>query len=85
MLLFRRGKVRPMWESVLKTEQLEIQVHPEKKTIRFQAGSQTRQEEGVVLSQAELFELMHTFLTINRAFNKETMYFDEPHAAGEPA
>ncbi|UUZ79371.1 hypothetical protein LJK88_29935 [Paenibacillus sp. P26] len=72
-----------MWESVLKQEQLEIQVNPERKSIRFQLGGAAAEEDSVViLTQSEMFELMHTFLSINRTFNKETMYFEDPSIAG---
>lgn len=68
-----------MWESVLKKKQLEIQVNSDDKSIRFQLANQevTGAPVQLELSQSELFELMHTFLDINRSFNRETMYYEE--------
>lgn len=67
-----------MWESVLKKDRLEIQVNPDNKSILFQVSGKAEKDHSVALelNQSELFELLHTFLTINRAFNKETMYFE---------
>jgi hypothetical protein len=79
VLISERNGVRSMWESVLKNKQLEIQVNSDDKSIRFFMVKEERQETPVQLelNQSEMFELMHTFLDINRSFNKETMYFDE--------
>jgi hypothetical protein len=68
-----------MWESVLKKEQWEIQINPDYKTILFNVTKSPSHDEKVTLrlSQAELFELMHTFLSINRSFNNESAYFEE--------
>jgi hypothetical protein len=72
-----------MWESVLKKEQLEICVNPERKSILFQVteGEDERKPVSLQLNQSELFELLHTFLSINRSFNKETMYYEEMSGA----
>lgn len=68
-----------MWESVLKKDQFEIRMNPAYKSILLQvsdtAGSEGR--PALVLNQAELFELLHAFLAINRSFNRETMYYEE--------
>ncbi|CAG7611125.1 hypothetical protein PAESOLCIP111_01335 [Paenibacillus solanacearum] len=68
-----------MWESVWKKETLEIQMNPERKSIMLQMseGTETAAPLHVQLNQSELFELLHTFLNINRSFNKETMYYDD--------
>lgn len=71
-----------MWESVLKKEQWEIEVNPDNKSIRFNISNQsgTEHKEGQIslqLEQSDLFELLHAFLSINRSFNKETMYYDD--------
>lgn len=73
-----------MWESVLKQDQLEIQVNSEGKSIRLYWGESIEGAgtSSIVLTQSDMFELMHTFLTINRKFNKETMYFEDPPIAG---
>ncbi|PZE21883.1 hypothetical protein CBW46_005630 [Paenibacillus xerothermodurans] len=69
-----------MWESVLQKERWEIQVNPDYKIIRLHVISKEENREPVTLQigQTELFELMHAFLAINRAFNAETMYYDDP-------
>ncbi|WP_237763060.1 hypothetical protein [Paenibacillus sp. A3] len=64
---------------MLKKDQFEIRMNPTYKSILFQV-SDTAWSEGrpaLVLNQAELFELLHAFLAINRSFNKETMYYEE--------
>ncbi|KEQ26022.1 hypothetical protein [Paenibacillus tyrfis] len=74
-----KGLDETMWESVLKKDQFEIRMNPTYKSILFQvsdsAGSEGR--PALVLNQAELFELLHAFLAINRSFNQETMYYEE--------
>lgn len=68
-----------MWESVLKKEQWEIQVDQDHKSILLNVSTNPSSEETVSLQldQTELFELIHTFLSINRSFNNETMYYDD--------
>ncbi len=68
-----------MWESVLKKDQFEIRMNPAYKSILFQVSDPAGSEDqpALMLNQAELFELMHAFLAINRTFNRETMYFEE--------
>ncbi|WP_240417025.1 hypothetical protein [Paenibacillus periandrae] len=67
-----------MWESVLKKQKWELQVNSERKSIAFNiSDNETNGDVTVRLDQSELFELMHTFLSINRSFNKESMYFEE--------
>lgn len=68
-----------MWQSVLKKDQLEIQMNTNDKSIRVRISEQKETAERIELelNQSELFELLHTFLAINRSFNKETMYYDE--------
>lgn len=68
-----------MWQTMLKKGQLEIQMNSNDKSIRIQLcdSSEPKERIELELSQSELFELLHTFLTINRSFNKETMYYDE--------
>ncbi len=63
----------------MKKQQLEIHVNSNDKSIRFQVASSDSEGNPVQLelNQSELFELMHTFLHINRSFNKETMYYEE--------
>ncbi|MBP1155343.1 MULTISPECIES: hypothetical protein [unclassified Paenibacillus] len=68
-----------MWQSVLKKDQLEIQMNSTDKSIQVRISEKTETAEQVELelSQSEVFELLHALLTINRSFNKETMYYDE--------
>ncbi|MBE1441727.1 hypothetical protein GGC63_001150 [Paenibacillus sp. OAS669] len=68
-----------MWESVLKKDQWEIQVDQDHKSILLNVSTHPSSEETVSLQldQSELFELIHTFLSINRSFNNETMYYDD--------
>ncbi|WP_081823981.1 hypothetical protein [Paenibacillus sp. UNC451MF] len=68
-----------MWESVLKKEQWEIQVDQDHKSILLNVSTNPQNDETVSLQldQSELFELIHTFLSINRSFNNETMYYDD--------
>ncbi|SFL31279.1 hypothetical protein SAMN03159341_10520 [Paenibacillus sp. 1_12] len=67
-----------MWESVLKKQKWELQVNSERKSIAFNISKNEADENVTVrLDQSELFELMHTFLSINRSFNQESMYFEE--------
>ena len=68
-----------VWESVLKKEQWEIQVDQDHKSILLNVSTNPSSEETVSLQldQTELFELIHTFLSINRSFNNETMYYDD--------
>lgn len=68
-----------MWESVLKKEHWEIQVNPDNKSIQIQVMPEETVGKPIALElcQSELFELLHTFLAINRSFNKETMYYDD--------
>ncbi|WP_141335677.1 hypothetical protein [Paenibacillus sp. tmac-D7] len=68
-----------MWESVLKMQQLEIQINSGDKAVRLRIREEAAAaaSKALELSQSELFELMHTFLTINRTFNQEVMYYDE--------
>ncbi|OXM88003.1 hypothetical protein [Paenibacillus rigui] len=68
-----------MWESVLKKEHWEIQVNPDNKSIQIHVDPSETKEERIFLEldQSELFELLHTFLSINRSFNNETMYYDD--------
>jgi len=68
-----------MWESVLKKEQWEIQVDHDRKSILLNVTTNAANSETVSLQldQSELFELLHTFLSINRSFNNETMYYDD--------
>ncbi|WP_231884782.1 hypothetical protein [Paenibacillus elgii] len=75
-----KGLDETMWESVLKKDQFEIQMNPTYKSILIQVSDTTTGSEGrpaLVLNQAELFELLHAFLAINRSFNRETMYYEE--------
>lgn len=67
-----------MWESVLKMEQFEIQMNSDNKAVQFhipQPADAAFPKE-LELSHSELFELMHTFLSINRTFNQEEMDYD---------
>lgn len=68
-----------MWQSVLKKDQLEIQMNSDDKSIRVRISERKETAERIELelNQSEMFELLHAFLTINRSFNKETMYYDE--------
>ncbi|WP_192701468.1 hypothetical protein [Paenibacillus sp. OAS669] len=68
-----------VWESVLKKDQWEIQVDQDHKSILLNVSTHPSSEETVSLQldQSELFELIHTFLSINRSFNNETMYYDD--------
>lgn len=68
-----------MWKSVLKKQEWELQVNSERKSIALNISKGKNINDGVSvrLSQSELFELMHAFLTINRSFNNESMYFEE--------
>ncbi|MDF2961859.1 MAG: hypothetical protein K0S39_3594 [Paenibacillus sp.] len=69
-----------MWESILKKDQWEIQFNPDNKSILFHVLNQNKEDSGQVslqLNQSELFELLHAFLSINRTFNNETMYYDD--------
>lgn len=67
-----------MWESVLKKQKWELQVNSERKSIAFNIShNEEIGDVSVRLDQSELFELMHTFLSINRSFNQESMYFEE--------
>ncbi len=68
-----------VWESVLKKEQWEIQVDQDHKSILLNVSTNPQNDETVSLQldQSELFELIHTFLSINRSFNNETMYYDD--------
>ncbi|MNN70210.1 hypothetical protein D3C81_1860470 [compost metagenome] len=68
-----------VWESVLKKEQWEIQVDQDHKSIMLNVSTNPMNDETVSLQldQSELFELIHTFLSINRSFNNETMYYDD--------
>ncbi|GAA4861110.1 hypothetical protein GCM10023310_45590 [Paenibacillus vulneris] len=68
-----------VWESVLKKDQWEIQVDQDHKSILLNVSAHPSSEETVSLQldQSELFELIHTFLSINRSFNNETMYYDD--------
>jgi hypothetical protein len=67
-----------MWVSILKKEQWELQVNPDNKSIRLQVSKGQNNNEPAMLQweQSDLFELMHTFLSINRSFNNESMYYD---------
>ncbi|MCS7459734.1 hypothetical protein N0M98_06230 [Paenibacillus doosanensis] len=68
-----------MWESVLKKDQWEIQVDQDHKSILLNVSTNAAGSGHVSLQldQSELFELLHTFLSINRSFNNETMYYDD--------
>ncbi|MFH5184674.1 hypothetical protein ACHHV8_19600 [Paenibacillus sp. TAB 01] len=68
-----------MWESVLKKDHWEIQVNPANKSIQIHVDQMETGNERISLElgQTDLFELLHTFLSINRSFNKETMYYDD--------
>jgi regulator of sirC expression with transglutaminase-like and TPR domain len=68
-----------MWESVLKKELWELQVNSDSKSIRLQVSNNPQSQEQVTVQweQSELFELLHAFLTINRSFNNEPMYYDD--------
>jgi hypothetical protein len=68
-----------MWESVLKKKDWELQINSERKSIALNISKDPTINESVSvrLSQSELFELMHTFLAINRSFNQESMYYEE--------
>lgn len=67
-----------MWESVLKKQEWELQVNSERKAMVLNISKNSAVSEviSVRFSQTELFELMHTFLSINRSFNNESMYFE---------
>lgn len=58
---------------------MEILMNSNDKSIRVRVSERTVTEEQaeLELSQSEMFELLHALLTINRSFNKETMYYDE--------
>lgn len=61
-----------MVESVLKNDRLEIQVNQTAKQVLLSIrGDKTP----ITFNQNDLFELMHTLLTINRNFNREESYF----------
>ncbi|WP_019533990.1 hypothetical protein [Paenibacillus ginsengihumi] len=68
-----------MWKSMLSNEYIEIEANAEKRTLKLHMKrfGESAAPVTLELNQSELFELLHTFLTINRAFNKETMYFEE--------
>lgn len=68
-----------MWKSVLSNERMEIEANAENRTLKvhMKRFGESAAPATLELNQSELFELLHTFLTINRAFNKETMYFED--------
>ncbi|TDF99413.1 hypothetical protein [Paenibacillus piri] len=68
-----------MWETILKNEQWELQADTDRKSILFNVFSSDNSGNSVSLelTQSGLFELIHAFLSINRALNNETMYYDD--------
>lgn len=66
-----------MWEEMLLTEQLSI--HMDKSSHRLELKLREHECEDTVsavqLSQAELTQLLHTLLEINRCFRGDIAYF----------
>ncbi|MEW9700343.1 hypothetical protein [Paenibacillus sp. SI8] len=61
---------------MLKTELLEIQMDEQAQLFELKLGGQTRHESLTVrLNQADLIQLMHTLLEINRIFRGDVPYF----------
>ena len=67
-----------MWESVLKKDKLEIDMDALDKQVAFKV-SRPGQEEPVMVQfdQAEMYELLHAFLTISRTFQGDKPYFSD--------
>ncbi|WP_159883141.1 hypothetical protein [Paenibacillus puerhi] len=62
-----------MWETVLVKDQMEVQMDAGNKAVRVRI-LETRPAAGpsaLELDQSEMFELLHTLLTINRSFHHE--------------
>jgi hypothetical protein len=71
-VLIMKAGAAYMVESVLKNDRLEIQVNQTAKQVLLSIrGDKTP----ITFNQNDLFELMHTLLTINRNFNREESYF----------
>jgi hypothetical protein len=65
-----------MWKQMLLTEQLEIQMDESNHLLEVKL-SRTEQEETAIvqLNHAELIQIMHTLLEINRSFRGDISYF----------
>ncbi|WP_426453675.1 hypothetical protein ACP26L_15145 [Paenibacillus sp. S-38] len=75
-----------MWESELKQGQLRIAMNPTNESLLVQISPPSGEASplSLELNQSEMFELLHVFLQLNRSFNRETMYFDDPEAPPSP-
>ncbi|NOU76649.1 hypothetical protein GC098_35715 [Paenibacillus sp. LMG 31458] len=65
-----------MWKQMLLTEQLEIQMDESNHLLEVRL-SRTEQEETAIvrLNHAELIQILHTLLEINRSFRGDISYF----------
>jgi|GEM_PF-2974688 len=71
-----------MWKSMLKTSRLEIQMEAASQVVEvtLQDAGETGEAEvagtAIRLSHAELMQVMHTLLEINRTFRGDEIYFE---------
>ncbi|NEW08637.1 hypothetical protein GK047_21815 [Paenibacillus sp. SYP-B3998] len=65
-----------MWKQMLNTELLEIQMDESNQFFELRLNSNKRNDRAVVrLNHADLIQLMHTLLEINRTFRGDIPYF----------
>ncbi|MCD1259282.1 hypothetical protein B5M42_010575 [Paenibacillus athensensis] len=68
-----------MWKSMLKTNRLEIQMEALSQVVEVklqEAGAVETPGTAIRLSHAELMQVMHTLLEINRTFRGDETYFE---------
>ncbi|MCY9670579.1 hypothetical protein M5X11_37800 [Paenibacillus alginolyticus] len=74
-----------MWKQMLLTEQLEIQMDESNHLFEVRLR-RTEQEDtaAVRLSHAELIQILHTLLEINRSFRGDISYFHSAQVMVKP-
>jgi hypothetical protein len=74
--IIEKAGVFIMLESVWRNEHLDIQADTEDKQMVFTiSGEESAHPIQLQFNQAELFELIHAFLAINRTFQNEKPYY----------
>jgi hypothetical protein len=66
-----------MWDQMLITDQLEIHMDKSNHLLELKLSNHDKEESATVqLSHAELIQLLHTILEINRSFRGDIAYYD---------
>ncbi|SDO30192.1 hypothetical protein SAMN04487897_111121 [Paenibacillus sp. yr247] len=73
-----------MWEQMLLTDQIEIQMDKFDHLLELKLSNHEKEEAATVrLSHAELILLLHTLLEVNRSFRGDISYYHDDQVQNE--